>query len=218
MADAATGQPRQVTTKPVLATLVRELRLHEGRQADRRRARPGRPGRDARRARSRRPGPTVKLAEDSDKNRLRTFPSLMSTPYEFQLLEWHATGQVAMIDVIAPTAPPAKGKAPKLVPAPVKKIGPPAMIRALDLSPDGKYVRVTRMVKPFSYIVPVSSSVGRRGVGPRRQGAGELDERPLNLGVADDTQPRRIRRRAPAARRRSQQGSASSRGARTARA
>ncbi len=31
------------------------------------------------------------------------------------------------------------------------------MIRALDVSPDGKYIRVTRMTKPFSYIVPVGS-------------------------------------------------------------
>ena len=58
-------------------------------------------------------GPQVKVADDADKNRLRTFPSLMSTPYDFQLLEWHATGQVVVIDVTAPAAPPAKGRAPK---------------------------------------------------------------------------------------------------------
>ena len=40
----------------------------------------------------------MKIA-DSDKNRLRTFPSLMTTPYEQALLEWHATGQLALIDV-----------------------------------------------------------------------------------------------------------------------
>ena len=45
------------------------------------------------------PGPSVKLALETDKNRLRTFPSLMSTPYQEQLLEWHATGQLALIDV-----------------------------------------------------------------------------------------------------------------------
>ena len=51
------------------------------------------------------PGVTYRAAgegaDDTDKNRLRTFPSLMSTPYEFQLLEWHATGQLALIDVRA---------------------------------------------------------------------------------------------------------------------
>ena len=64
----------------------------------------------------------------------------MIAPYEFQLLEWHATGQVALIDVVAPVPPPAKGKAPKLLPATVKKIGTPAMVRSMDLSPDGKYL------------------------------------------------------------------------------
>ena len=31
------------------------------------------------------------------------------------------------------------------------------MITAVDMAPDGKYARVTRMTKPFSYIVPTSS-------------------------------------------------------------
>ena len=31
------------------------------------------------------------------------------------------------------------------------------MIRTVDVSPDGQYLRVTRMVEPFSYLVPVSS-------------------------------------------------------------
>ena len=31
------------------------------------------------------------------------------------------------------------------------------MIRAVDASPDGQYFRVTRMIEPFSYLVPVSS-------------------------------------------------------------
>ena len=151
-------------------------------------------------------GPQVKVADDADKNRLRTFPSLMSTPYDFQLLEWHATGQVVVIDVSAPAAPPAKGRAPKNAPAAgMKKIGQPQMVRALDLSPDGKYLRVTRVAKPFSYVVPVGNfgSVdevwdldGKVMV--------ELDKRPLNEGVQDDTQPPpdsggRPRRRAGAA-------------------
>ena len=48
----------------------------------------------------------------------------------------------------------------------MKKVGQPTMVRSIDASPDGKYVRVTRMVKPFSYDVPVSSfGSGRRGLG-----------------------------------------------------
>ena len=39
-------------------------------------------------------GPEVSISMDADKNRLRTYPSLMKTPYDQQLLEWHATGQI----------------------------------------------------------------------------------------------------------------------------
>ena len=66
----------------------------------------------------------------------------MSTTYEKQLVEWHATGQVALIEV-------QKGV--------VKKVGRPVMVRSIDAAPDGKYLRVTQMLKPFSYDVPVGS-------------------------------------------------------------
>ena len=98
IADVATGQSRQLTKTPVLATLVTTFEFTaDGKQIaavvvpDGRAAMPPAPAAPT--------GPTVKLALDSDKNRLRTFPSLMSTPYEKQLLEWHTTGQLALIDV-----------------------------------------------------------------------------------------------------------------------
>ena len=119
-------------------------------------------------------GPTVKIA-DSEKNRLRTFPSLMSTTYEKALLEWHTTGQVAFIDV-------QKGV--------VKKVGSPAMVRAIDASPDGKYVRVTQMLKPFSYDVPVASFGQVEEVWDADgKMLTKLTDRAINLGVQDDSQP-----------------------------
>ena len=166
-----------MTKTPVLATLVSTFDFtKDGKQIaavlvpDTRTAMPQAPASP--------PGPTVKLAMETDKNRLRTFPSLMSTPYEEQLLEWHATGQLALVDV-------AKGT--------VKRVGAPAMIRAIDLAPDGKFVRVTRMLKPFSYDVPVSQlRVDRGDLGRQRQVARE-DQRP-------SAEPRRGGRHAAAAR------------------
>ena len=103
MADAATGASRQVTKTPVLATLVTTFDFtKDGRQIatvlvpDGRAAMPQPPASPT--------GPSVKLAMETDKNRLRTFPSLMTTPYEEQLLEWHATGQLALVDVSKGTA------------------------------------------------------------------------------------------------------------------
>jgi dipeptidyl aminopeptidase/acylaminoacyl peptidase len=189
VADPMTGVSKQLTPKPVLATLVSSFDFSaDGKKIaavvipDGRAPMPKAPSAPA--------GPQVKLADDGDRNRLRTFPSLMATPYDFELLEWHATGQIVLLDVTPPAAAPARGRAPKPVPATLRKIGQPQMVRSLDLSPDGQHLRVTRMVKPFSYVVPVSSfgSVdevldldGKVMV--------ELDKRPLNLGVQDDTQP-----------------------------
>src|SRR4051812_43938914 len=172
IADAATGAAHQVTKTPVLATLVTTFDFtSDGKQLatvlvpDGRSAMP-QPGAAP-------TGPSVKLAMETDKNRLRTFPSLMTTPYEEQLLEWHSTGQLALVDV-------AKGTA--------KKIGARAMIRAIDAAPDGKYVRVTRMTRPFSYDVPVSSFGQVEEIWDEAGKAlAKITERPINLGVADDT-------------------------------
>ena len=115
IADVATGKSRQLTKTPLLATLVTTFEFTaDGKQIaavlvpDSRAPMPALPAAPD--------GPTVKIA-DADKNRLRTFPSLMSTTYDKELLEWHATGQVALIDV-------QKGA--------VKKIGQPVMARSID--------------------------------------------------------------------------------------
>src|SRR4051812_8010155 len=112
IADAATGAAHQVTRTPVLATLVTTFDFtSDGKQLatvlipDGRAAMPQEPATP--------PRPSVKLALKTDKNRLRTFPSLMTTPYQEQLLEWHTTGQLALVSA-------ANGG--------VKKIGKPAMI------------------------------------------------------------------------------------------
>ena len=96
-----------------------------------------------------------------------------------------------MLDVTAAGGGACEGRGTEeRAPAGMKKVGQPQMVRSLDLSPDGKYLRVTRMTKPFSYVVPVGNfgSVdevwdldGKVMV--------ELDKRPLNDGVQDDTQP-----------------------------
>ena len=173
IADVATGKSRQLTKTPLLATLVTSFEFTaDGKQIaavlipDGRAAMPPAPSAPN--------GPTVKIA-DAEKNRLRTFPSLMSTTYDKELLEWHATGQVALIEV-------QKGV--------VRKIGRPVMARSIDASPDGKYVRVTKMTKPFSYDVPVSSfgQIEEMWDADGKMLA-KLSDRPINLGVQDDTQP-----------------------------
>jgi dipeptidyl aminopeptidase/acylaminoacyl peptidase len=169
--DVATNRPRQITKTSLLTTFVTNFSLiNNGKQLvgvfppD---------GRSPRPVRSAIPkGPEIRVAMEDDKNRLRTYASLMQTPHDFELLEWHATGQIGIVDL-------ATGN--------VTKFGKPEMITGVDMSPDGKYARVTRMTKPFSYIVPVSQfgsvqeiwdSTGKALV--------ELSKRELNLGAVDD--------------------------------
>ncbi|MCX6537678.1 MAG: prolyl oligopeptidase family serine peptidase [Acidobacteria bacterium] len=185
--DVATNKARQVTTTPVLATLVSSFEFTDDSKQiatvlipDGRKPMPVPPVAPS--------GPEVKVSEGTDKNRLRTFPSLMSTPYEFALLEWHTTGQLVWIDVQTPVAPAAKGK--PAAAKNVKKIGQPAMIRAIDASPDGKFLRVTTMTRPFSYIVPVGNFGQVEEVWDvEGKGLAKVTDRPLDLGTQDATAP-----------------------------
>ncbi len=168
VADGATGRARQVTKVPVLATLMTSFSW----TADSRRLAtvliPA--GRTPMPVESATPlGPQVKLAEEKDKNRLRNYASLLATPFDQALLEWHVTGQAALIDIETRAAAP---------------IGQPAMIERLDVAPDGQYVRVTRAVRPFSYLVPVGN-FGRIEEVWTATGTwvAKLSEEPLNLGV-----------------------------------
>ena len=182
--DIATNKPRQVTKTPLLATLVTSFAfVNAGKSIaivavpDGRGPIPAEPAAPS--------GPEVKLA-DSDRNRLRTFPSLMNNPHDFDLLEYHATGQIALVDVATGAA---------------RKVGAPAMVRSIDFSPTGDYVRVTRMTKPFSYIVPVSSFGQVEEVWDLTGKAlTKLSERAINLGAQpDDTTPNPDPAQAPAA-------------------
>ena len=85
--------------------------------------------------------PKVKVT-DGKVTSLVTYPSLLQNPYEEHLVEYFGTGQLAKIDA-------SKGT--------VTAIGKPAMIRAVDPAPDGKFYLVTLTQKPFSKIFPVSN-------------------------------------------------------------
>ncbi len=167
VADPASGDSRQVTRDAVLATMVMSFEWTAGGDEiatvlipDDRPSRPMPPAIPA--------GPQVKRTEDGN-NVLRTYASLMATPYDESLLEWHVTGQLATIAVDNRR---------------VTNIGAPAMIRSFDFSPDGLHARVTTMQHPFSYIVPVTS-FGRVEEIWDRDGnvLAEIEETELNTGI-----------------------------------
>lgn len=167
VADPESGRSRRVTRDPVLATMVTSFAWTSNGDEiatvlvpEDRAPRPMPPSVPT--------GPQVKQTEDGE-NMLRTYASLMATPYDEALLEWHVTGQLATIAVDNRT---------------VTRIGDPAMIRSVNFSPDGQYARVTTMQGPYSYIVPVTS-FGRVEEIWDREGnvLAELDETELNTGI-----------------------------------
>lgn len=167
-ADAATLATRQVTKSPLLATMVSNVSVStDGKQffavipPDGRTPRPIEPEMPG--------GPRVKVLSGL-KEQNRTYPSLMNTLFDFELLEWHATGQLVSVDTTTGAA---------------TKIGAPAMITGISPSPDGQFVRVTRMTRPFSYLVPVSSFGSIEEVWDRTgKSLAQLSERKINLGSA----------------------------------
>ncbi|HEY2825615.1 MAG TPA: prolyl oligopeptidase family serine peptidase, partial [Gemmatimonadales bacterium] len=141
VADVATGKSTKVTTTALLATLVTGIDwTADGKSVitvllpDLRKPEPVRPAIAT--------GPLVRTWMDGGKASERNYASLLQEPFDMTLLEYYVTGQLAVIDV--------KTKA-------VKKIGAPAMISAVDASPDAIYFRVTTMQKPFSYVVQYNS-------------------------------------------------------------
>jgi dipeptidyl aminopeptidase/acylaminoacyl peptidase len=167
VADAATGRSRQITRTPVLATLVTDVQwTSDGQEISTVLIPEGRPSRPQP---PRVPmGPQVKQTMEGE-NMLRTYASLMATPHDEALLEWHATGQLATINVENRR---------------VTRIGDPAMIWEADFAPDGQHVMVERMVMPFSYIVPVSS-FGRVTEIWDRDGnvLAQVSEREMSVGI-----------------------------------
>ena len=142
VADVASGRSTQITKTPLLATLVTSAEwTADGRSIAAVLVPEGRGAPPTHGANGIEDGPSVRLT-DSRVIPTVVHPSLLEDQHDKALLEYHTTGQLVLIDV--------KSKG-------VRKIGTPAMIRAVDPSPDGQHVRVTRMVEPFSYLVPVNS-------------------------------------------------------------
>jgi len=142
VADVSNGRSQSLTrNRPVLATAVTSFEWTEDSRyivtvliPENRPPMPRRPATAT--------GPEIKVTETGE-NMVRTYPSLMGTPYDKDLLEWHWTGQLALIQVDNRR---------------VTNIGAPTMVRSVNASQDGEYFRVTHTVRPFAYTVPASSA------------------------------------------------------------
>ncbi len=107
-------------------------------------------------------------------NQIRTYQDLLEGPHEKAMLEYYTTGQLALVDVQRRRA---------------RRIGEPAMIQDVAVSPDGAHALVTTMRKPFSYIVPTRQFASAQEVWSLDDGAvlALVSEQELRDGSPDDT-------------------------------
>jgi dipeptidyl aminopeptidase/acylaminoacyl peptidase len=174
-ADPASGESRRITRTPLLATHVTSFEwTADGEHIvavlipENRGPEPPAPAVPE--------TPKVRITTP-ERNSLRTYFDLLEDPYEKRLVHYYSTGQLAKIEVDSRD---------------VERIGPPAMIDDVSVSPDGNWLRVTTIKDELSYIVPVSSAGSveeiwnTSGEAVARLGEEDLDENAQNDGRNDD--------------------------------
>ncbi len=87
----------------------------------------------------------------------RTFQDLLKSPWDEALFEHYLTTQVARVSLEGQVTP----------------LGSPGMVFGLVPSPDGRYLLVQTLHRPFSYLVPASRF-------PRRTEVWDLDGKPVH--------------------------------------
>lgn len=85
-------------------------------------------------------GPIVQEALSGRADRVATYQDLLKDPYDEAIFEHYATSQLARVTVDGRVTP----------------LGAPAIISAASPSPDGRWLLVTTLARPFSYSVPLT--------------------------------------------------------------
>ncbi|MBX3133501.1 MAG: prolyl oligopeptidase family serine peptidase [Gemmatimonadaceae bacterium] len=176
VADVRTGRFTRLTRTPLLATLVTEPRFTpDGRHLIVVLPPANRGPVPVRGNAGVADGPQVRFTE-SIKKPQRVHFSLLEDPHDKNLYTYYTRGQLALVDVSSGNT---------------RSVGAPGLIRSADASPDGRYLRVTRTVEPFSYIVPHNQfgTVTELWDATGRVIA-TLATQPLREGAIDDDAPR----------------------------
>ncbi|XP_064978877.1 probable glutamyl endopeptidase, chloroplastic isoform X5 [Musa acuminata AAA Group] len=83
-------------------------------------------------------GPKVQSNEQKNVVQVRTFQDLLKDEYDEDLFDYYSTSQLVLVSLDGT----------------MKTVGPPAVYTSIDPSPDDKYIMVTSIHRPYSYIVP----------------------------------------------------------------
>ncbi|XP_074581756.1 putative glutamyl endopeptidase, chloroplastic isoform X1 [Curcuma longa] len=83
-------------------------------------------------------GPKIQSNEQKNVVQVRTFQDLLKDEHDEDLFDYYSTSQLVLASLDGTMRP----------------IGPPAVYTSVDPSPDEKYMLVTSIHRPYSYIVP----------------------------------------------------------------
>ncbi|CAM8903735.1 unnamed protein product [Rhodiola kirilowii] len=83
-------------------------------------------------------GPKIQSNEQRSVIQVRTFQDLLKDKYDEDLFDYYATSQLVLVKLDGT----------------MKEIGSPAVYTSLDSSPDGKYLLLSSVHRPYSFIVP----------------------------------------------------------------
>jgi len=84
-------------------------------------------------------GPTIQEAAGGQRAPVRTYQNLLKSPFDEVLLDYYFTSQLAVIDLEGGLLP----------------IGEPAIFVDVDPAPDGGHFLISRVQRPYSYLVPL---------------------------------------------------------------
>lgn len=83
-------------------------------------------------------GPKIQANEKKSVVQVRTYQDLLKDEYDEDLFDYYATTQLVLASLDGT----------------MKEIGPPAIYTSIDPSPDQKYLLLSSIHRPYSYIVP----------------------------------------------------------------
>ncbi|URE41008.1 hypothetical protein MUK42_11709 [Musa troglodytarum] len=83
-------------------------------------------------------GPKVQSNEQKNVVQVRTFQDLLKDEYDEDLFDYYSKSQLVLVSLDGT----------------MELVGPPAIYTSIDPSPDWKYILVTNIHPPYSYIVP----------------------------------------------------------------
>lgn len=106
--------------------------------------------------------------------KLRTFQDLLRNPYEEQLFKHYASAELAIYNTQT---------------GGLQRIGKPDLYLEANMSPDSRFLLVTRLKEPFSYRVPYFWFARRTEVWDRN---GKLVRTVADLPVSDDVPPQGV--------------------------